>query len=86
VDVVGYTTGEGYSASLHLAVETACQGALGVLPESAGLPDSSTGRELLALCEDFGKELVTTMQLLGRRVTGDRASGPVAECMYGPGR
>ena len=40
----------------------------GVLPDSAGLLDSSTGRELLALCEDFGEELVTTMQWL--RMTG----------------
>jgi hypothetical protein len=60
--------GEGYFASRHFAVETACHGALGVLPDSAGLLDSSTGRELLALCEDFGEELVTTMQWL--RMTG----------------
>ncbi|MEU6256247.1 hypothetical protein [Streptomyces sp. NPDC047043] len=58
----------GYFASRHFAVETACHGALGVLPDSAGLLDSSTGRELLALCEDFGEELVTTMQWL--RMTG----------------
>ncbi len=60
--------GEGYFASRHFAVETACHGALGVLPDSAGLLDSSTGRELLALCEGFGEELVTTMQWL--RMTG----------------
>ncbi|MET9461576.1 hypothetical protein ABZY05_42210 [Streptomyces canus] len=60
--------GEGYFASRHFAVETACHGALGVLPDSAGLLDSSTGRELLALCEDFSEELVTTMQWL--RTTG----------------
>ncbi|MFE4546574.1 hypothetical protein [Streptomyces sp. NPDC056785] len=59
---------EGYFASRHLAAETACHGALGVLPDSAGLLDSSTGRELLALCEDFGEELVATMQWL--RTTG----------------
>ncbi|MFJ8098226.1 hypothetical protein [Streptomyces griseofuscus] len=59
---------EGYFASRHLAVETACHGALGVLPDSAGLLDSSTGRELLALCEDFGEELVATMRWL--RMTG----------------
>ncbi|QKW23118.1 hypothetical protein HUT16_32110 [Kitasatospora sp. NA04385] len=59
---------DGYFASRHFAVETACHGALGVLPDSAGLLDSSTGRELLALCEDFGEELVTTMQWL--RMTG----------------
>ncbi|MEU3902121.1 hypothetical protein [Streptomyces sp. NPDC045251] len=59
---------EGYFASRHFAVETACHGALGVLHDSAGLLDSSTGRELLALCEDFGEELVTTMQWL--RMTG----------------
>lgn len=57
---------EGYFASRHFAVETACHGALGDLPDSAGLPDSSTGRELLALCEDFGEELVITMQWLRR--------------------
>ncbi|MER6332161.1 hypothetical protein ABT298_23055 [Streptomyces sp. NPDC001034] len=54
----------GYFASRHFAVETACHGALGVLPDSAGLPDTSTGRQLLALCEDFGEEIVTTMQWL----------------------
>ncbi|WP_243769031.1 hypothetical protein [Streptomyces cyanogenus] len=59
---------EGYFASRHFAVETACHGALGLLPDSAGLLDSSTGRELLALCEGFGEELVTTMQWL--RMTG----------------
>ncbi|WP_328907981.1 hypothetical protein OG230_36115 [Streptomyces sp. NBC_00234] len=59
---------EGYFAWRHLAVETTCHGALGVLPDSAGLLDSSMGRELLALCEDFGEELVTTMQWL--RTTG----------------
>ncbi|MBO1332601.1 hypothetical protein [Streptomyces sp. VRA16 Mangrove soil] len=59
---------EGYFASRHFAVEAACHGALEVLPDSAGLLDSSTGRELLALCEDFGEELVTTMQWL--RTTG----------------
>ncbi|MGQ5637834.1 MULTISPECIES: hypothetical protein [unclassified Streptomyces] len=59
---------EGYFASRHLAVETVCHGALGVRPDSAGLLDSSTGRELLALCEDFGEELVATMQWL--RMTG----------------
>ncbi|GAA2827811.1 hypothetical protein GCM10010441_60250 [Kitasatospora paracochleata] len=58
--------GEGYFASRHFAVETACHGALGVLPGSAGLLDSPTGRKLLALCEDFGEELVTTMQWLRR--------------------
>ncbi|MEU8527107.1 hypothetical protein AB0C77_16145 [Streptomyces sp. NPDC048629] len=59
---------EGYFSTRHLAVETACHGALAFLPDSAGLPDSSKGRELLALCEDFGDELVTTMQWL--RTTG----------------
>lgn len=55
---------KGYFSSRHSAVETACHGALGVLPDSAGLSDSPTGRELLMLCEDFGEELVTTMQWL----------------------
>ncbi|GHH59279.1 hypothetical protein GCM10018781_02210 [Kitasatospora indigofera] len=59
---------EGYFASRHLAVVTACHGALADLPESAGLLDSSTGRELLALCEDFGEEVVMTMRWL--RMTG----------------
>lgn len=58
----------GYFASRHVAVETACHGALRLLPDSAGLLDSSTGRELLALCEAFGEELVTTMRWL--RMTG----------------
>ncbi|MFD0256904.1 hypothetical protein ACFVH7_01300 [Kitasatospora indigofera] len=59
---------EGCFASRHLAVVTACHGALAVLPESAGLLDSSTGRESLALCEDFGEEVVMTMRWL--RMTG----------------
>lgn len=59
---------EGYFASRNFAVESACHGALRALPDSAGLLDSSTGRELLALCEDFSEELVTTMQWL--RTTG----------------
>ncbi|MGW6753075.1 hypothetical protein [Streptomyces sp. NPDC055006] len=52
---------EGYFGSRNFAVESACHGVLRALPDSAGLLDSSTGRELLALCEDFGEELVTTM-------------------------
>lgn len=60
--------GEGYFTSRHFAVETACHGTLGVLPDSAGLLDSSKGRELLALCEQLGEEIVATMQWL--RMTG----------------
>ncbi|WP_406344598.1 hypothetical protein [Streptomyces sp. NBC_01578] len=57
--------GEGYFASRNFAVESAGHGSLRALPDAAGLLDSSTGRELLALCEDFGEELVTTMRWLG---------------------
>ncbi|MFF3504951.1 hypothetical protein [Streptomyces sp. NPDC003247] len=60
--------GEGYFASRNFAVESACHGALRSLSDCAGLLDSSTGRELLALCKDFGEELVTTMRWL--RATG----------------
>ena len=60
--------GEGYFASRNFAVESACHGALCALSDSAGLLESSTGRELLALCKDFGEELVTTMRWL--RATG----------------
>ncbi|MFB7224923.1 hypothetical protein [Streptomyces sp. NPDC056227] len=60
--------GEGYFASRNFAVESACHGALRALPDSAELLDSSTGRELLALCDNFGEELVTTMRWL--RMTG----------------
>ncbi|MFE6956922.1 hypothetical protein [Streptomyces sp. NPDC057696] len=59
---------EGYFGSRNFSVESACHGVLRALPDSAGLLDSSTGRELLALCEDFGEELVTTMLWL--RTTG----------------
>ncbi|MFB7216597.1 hypothetical protein [Streptomyces sp. NPDC056255] len=59
---------EGYFGSRSFAVESACHGVLRALPDSAGLLDSSTGRELLTLCEDFGEELVTTMRWL--RTTG----------------
>ncbi|MGW1093598.1 hypothetical protein ACWD4L_47455 [Streptomyces sp. NPDC002596] len=59
---------KGYFASRNFAVESACHGALRALPDSAELLDSSTGRELLALCDDFGEELVTTMRWL--RMTG----------------
>ncbi|MDX3115481.1 hypothetical protein [Streptomyces scabiei] len=77
---------QGYFASRHLAVETACHGALGLLPDSAGLLDSSTGGELLALCEDLGEELVTTMQWL--RMTGHQRARrqPDGECFTVPQR
>ncbi|MFF1913549.1 hypothetical protein ACFVYE_18370 [Streptomyces sp. NPDC058239] len=65
---LAYQAGEGYFASRNFAVESACHGALRALPDAAGLPDSLTGRELLALCEDFGEELITTMRWL--RATG----------------
>jgi hypothetical protein len=65
---LGDWASEGYFASRHIAVEAVCHGALGVLPDSAGLLDSPTGRELLALSEDFGEELVATMRWL--RMTG----------------
>lgn len=58
----------GYFASRNFAVESACHGALRAFPESAGLLDSSSGGELLALCEDFGEELVATMRWF--RMTG----------------
>ncbi|MER5598238.1 hypothetical protein [Streptomyces sp. NPDC002265] len=61
-------SGEGYFASRNFAVASAAHDALAALSDSAGLFDSSTGRELLALCEDFGEELVTTMRWL--RATG----------------
>lgn len=78
--------GEGYFASRHFAVETACHGALRVLPDSAGLPDTPTGRQLLALCEDFGEEIVTTMRWL--RMTGHQRSRrePDGECGSPDGR
>ncbi|MFF3562415.1 hypothetical protein ACFYXS_20485 [Streptomyces sp. NPDC002574] len=59
---------EGYFASRNSAVESACHDALRDLPDSAGLLDSSTGRALLALCEDFGEEVVTTLRWI--RTTG----------------
>ncbi|MEU2668901.1 hypothetical protein ABZ622_08510 [Streptomyces sp. NPDC007164] len=62
------TSGEGYFASRNFAVESACHGALRTLPDSEGLLDSSAGRALLALCEDFGEELVATLRWL--RTTG----------------
>ncbi|MFI7007684.1 hypothetical protein [Streptomyces sp. NPDC050145] len=60
----------GYFASRHATVETACHDALGGLPDAdpTGLTDSPAGRALLALCENFGEELVTTMRWL--RTTG----------------
>ncbi|QNS03293.1 hypothetical protein [Streptomyces xanthii] len=58
----------GYFASRHAAVETACHRALDSLPDSTGLTGSPAGRGLLALCEDFGAELVTTLHWL--RTTG----------------
>ncbi|MFD7880640.1 hypothetical protein ACFV5G_42400 [Streptomyces sp. NPDC059766] len=61
-------SGEGYFASRNLAVASAAHDALPALPDSAGLLGTSTGRELLALCEDFGEEVVTTMRWL--RTTG----------------
>ncbi|MGW3159163.1 hypothetical protein [Streptomyces sp. NPDC001089] len=60
--------GERYFASRNFAAESAGRRALRALPDTAGLLDSPAGREQLALCEDFGEELVTTMQWL--RATG----------------
>jgi hypothetical protein len=62
------TNGEGYFASRNFAVESACHGALRTCPETEGLLDSSERRGLLALCDDFGEELVTTLRWL--RMTG----------------
>ncbi|MER7489815.1 hypothetical protein ABTY20_28755 [Streptomyces sp. NPDC126497] len=59
---------EGYFASRNSVIESVCHGALRTFPASEGLLDSSTGRELLARCEDFGEELVATMRWL--RTTG----------------
>ncbi|MEU3777312.1 hypothetical protein AB0F11_29730 [Streptomyces sp. NPDC032472] len=58
----------GYFASRSHAVESACHNGLRALPDAGGLPDSSAGRALLALCEDFGGEAVTTLRWL--RTTG----------------
>ncbi|MFD8421713.1 hypothetical protein [Streptomyces sp. NPDC059466] len=60
--------GERYFASRNFTAQSAGHRALRSLPDTAGLLDSSAGRELLTLCEDFGEELVTTMQWL--RATG----------------
>lgn len=67
-DLADRTSGEGYFASRNCAVESACHDALRTLPDSDGLLDSIAGRELLALCEDFGQELVATLRWL--RTTG----------------
>ncbi|MEU6864525.1 hypothetical protein ABZ924_14800 [Streptomyces sp. NPDC046876] len=60
--------GAGYLASRSHAVASACHSGLRALPEAAGLLDSPAGRELLALCEDFGREAATTLHWL--RTTG----------------
>ncbi|WP_345709369.1 hypothetical protein [Kitasatospora paranensis] len=65
-DLGDRTSGWGYFASRNLVVESACLGALRTFPGSEGLLDSSTGRELLALCEDFGEELAATLRWLRR--------------------
>ncbi|MEU2628245.1 hypothetical protein [Kitasatospora sp. NPDC007106] len=59
---------EGYFASRNSAVESACRGAVLTLPDAAGLLDSPAGCRLLALCEDFGEEVVATLR--GLRATG----------------
>ncbi|MEV6313009.1 hypothetical protein AB0M10_31025 [Streptomyces sp. NPDC051840] len=61
-------SGEGYFASRNFAVESACHCTLRTLPDSDGLLESSTGRALLARCQDFGEELVATLRWL--RTTG----------------
>ncbi|MEU5537655.1 hypothetical protein [Streptomyces sp. NPDC020362] len=68
VGLAGDTRGRGYVASRNFVVESTCHDALQTLATSTGLLDSSTGSELLALCEDFGDELVTTLRFL--RTTG----------------
>ncbi|MFJ3788786.1 hypothetical protein [Kitasatospora sp. NPDC090091] len=66
---LGYEAhGLGYLAARRSAVESACHRGLRSLPDRAGLLDSSTGRELLGLCEDFGAEVATTLQWI--RTTG----------------
>ncbi|MEU6656773.1 hypothetical protein ABZ904_47600 [Streptomyces sp. NPDC046900] len=71
-DLADRTSGEGYFASRNFAVESACHGTLRTFRDSDGLLDSSAGRELLALCEDFGEELVATLRWL--RTTGHQRS------------
>ncbi|MFB6959929.1 hypothetical protein ACFCYB_23610 [Streptomyces sp. NPDC056309] len=66
--LAGDTRSQGYFTSRNLVVESTCHNALPALASSARLLDSSTGRELLTLCEDFGDELVTTLRWL--RTTG----------------
>ncbi|MFJ1706244.1 hypothetical protein [Kitasatospora sp. NPDC088346] len=56
--------GLGYLASRNLTVEHACHGALHALPPAKGLLDTSAGRDLVALCEDFGAELVALLRWL----------------------
>ncbi|WP_019522749.1 MULTISPECIES: hypothetical protein [unclassified Streptomyces] len=62
------TVAEGYFASRNSAVESVGHRLVRASPDTAGLLDSSAGRELLARCEDLGEEFVTTMRWL--RVTG----------------
>nr|WSX78478.1 hypothetical protein OH826_34300 [Streptomyces sp. NBC_00899] len=61
------TSGRGYFAARNLVVESACHSALRAIPDSEGLLAPAT-RQLLALCDDFGEELVATLRWL--RVTG----------------
>ncbi|MCX5441345.1 hypothetical protein OHB53_08660 [Streptomyces sp. NBC_00056] len=66
-DLADKVNGQGYLAARNSAIESACHDTLRSLPHE-GLFDSDAGRELLVLCEDFGEEIVTTLQWL--RTTG----------------
>ncbi|GAA2775187.1 hypothetical protein [Kitasatospora cinereorecta] len=56
--------GLGYVASRNFAVEDACHDALEALPPAKGLLDTSTGRDLMARCEDVGADLVAMLRWL----------------------
>ncbi|MGW6704927.1 hypothetical protein ACWGDE_08550 [Streptomyces sp. NPDC054956] len=72
----GASGGRGYLGAREFAVESACHEAIQRLPAHVGLPDSSAGRELLALCHELGEELAATLRWLqpdGLRAVKPRA-------------
>jgi hypothetical protein len=56
----------GYFATRNLEVEGRCHEAVLAAADGADLPASATGRELVALCDDYSRELVGVLSVFPR--------------------
>ncbi len=64
--------GLGYFATRNLEVEGRCHEAVLTATDGTDLPASTTGRELLALCDDYSREMVAVLSAFPR----DWSPGP----------